>query len=577
MKKIVTLVFTLLLCAIIQQPVMASEKSQSITEDAAAQSSVTFAFPEGATVTTPAVILVSFDEPERQDAAAFATGSSREELSEWFSWIVSGFTGYDADGNPHYLTSSSWLLDSIDTSVPGLYQASAAPELGSEYAVAEGVILPLQLSAVSIQDPGKPDINCIISGRGFLHFPWVISEEQQEQLGDFSVWLKHSEGEWIQLSDGFSFTSWDFQLSQKILENGSTYSLQIEYPGGQTGILTFEYDAELGILDYSTGDRDGGDAEGSGSGSVVQPAPIPPQIPQVPDDTDSPPPHSDKPESDKSENDKPRKDTSDDITVKIDDIPEVKPEDLKDSHLEIALYPGTDPLSQKTAALTLPDALSEAESFTAPDIKSESPDRSIPHKKSSEPQKTYKPEKTYASDKPASVLELSTPEKTVISGLRLRDLCEDEENIVFGSGDIKASIPAELLLALEITDLQTLSVELIRKDEYQILFAVKSADSYVTDLSGTVLSLRYQPVSENAEISVQDKYGETVSGSSYDGEFLKFEADSSGTYTVIELPHAEELLSAEEASHKPSLMIPVLSGLIVIAGGLGFLRRKRRG
>ena len=98
-----------------------------------------------------------------------------------------------------------------------------------------------------------------------------------------------------------------------------------------------------------------------------------------------------------------------------------------------------------------------------------------------------------------------------------------------------------------------------------------------TDLSGTILSLRYQAVSENAEISVQDKYGETVSGSSYDGEFLKFEADSSGTYTVIELPHAEELLSAEEASHKPSLMIPVLSGLIVIAGGLGFLRRKRRG
>ena len=36
MKNIVTLVFTLLLCAIIQQPVMASEESQSITEDAAA-------------------------------------------------------------------------------------------------------------------------------------------------------------------------------------------------------------------------------------------------------------------------------------------------------------------------------------------------------------------------------------------------------------------------------------------------------------------------------------------------------------------------------------------------------------
>ncbi|HEX3038768.1 MAG TPA: hypothetical protein VHP54_00540, partial [Caproiciproducens sp.] len=51
-------------------------------------------------------------------------------------------------------------------------------------------------------------------------------------------------------------------LPQRIFEYGSTYDLQVSYPGGQTGILTLLYNDELSVLDYSGGDRDGGDVNG---------------------------------------------------------------------------------------------------------------------------------------------------------------------------------------------------------------------------------------------------------------------------------------------------------------------------
>ena len=139
--------------------------------------------------------------------------------------------------------------------------------------MADGVTLPKQLCAVSVQIPGKPDINCCVSARGFLRFPWMLNEEQENQLDEFAVWLKTDKGEWISLSEGFCFTSYDFQLSQHILNYGSTYELKITYPGGQTGVLSFQYTDKLNIIDYSGGDRDGGDVNNGSPGTGTQPAP----------------------------------------------------------------------------------------------------------------------------------------------------------------------------------------------------------------------------------------------------------------------------------------------------------------
>ena len=58
-----------------------------------------------------------------------------------------------------------------------------------------------------------------------------------------------------------------------LLTSGNSYRLQVDYDGGQTGILSFTYSDELVLEGYYKGDRDGGDAKGNPPGSITQPPP----------------------------------------------------------------------------------------------------------------------------------------------------------------------------------------------------------------------------------------------------------------------------------------------------------------
>lgn len=58
-----------------------------------------------------------------------------------------------------------------------------------------------------------------------------------------------------------------------LLTSGNSYRLQVDYDGGQTGILSLTYSDELVLEGYYNGDRDGGDAKGNPSDSITQPPP----------------------------------------------------------------------------------------------------------------------------------------------------------------------------------------------------------------------------------------------------------------------------------------------------------------
>lgn len=539
------------------------------------------------TATPAAITITNFDEPDRTDAVAFAAGTSQEDLFNWFADSVTGFTGYDADGNPYDLISGAWSLDAVDPATTGLYYAFTSPSLGTDYILADGVSLPRQRYAISIQTIGEPDINCYVAGRGFLHFPWVLSAAQEEQLDSFNLWMRQDGGEWNNLSDGFLFVSDGLRLSQKVFTYGSTYELKVTYPGGQTGVLTFEYNTELTILDYSTGDRDGGDVNGGGSGTGTQPAPTTPQTP------------SDSPENNNQDggNDSP---APGDFSPEVDDTPQnsdttsedqqkpppQSPSDSQyneihtnDSNSQIPV-----PVKEKPVAIT-PDEETESaipvfsNSFFTWDTKSNS---SEPENNTiSQPRDSTKEvintvpddnntlsENSAAAEESASVTEFYSPTQTIISGTRLKELCKEEESVVFGSLDLTVSIPSKLLLALNLSDLDTLTVTLTQPESNQILLAVDVSGKSVTKLSGTVLRLRYKPHSEYTDITIQNDAGELITVISYDGQLLRFAADASGTYTIT------EQLSPQEAQKSTSMLILVLGGLILAAGGITFFRRR---
>ena len=142
---------------------------------------------------------------------------------------------------------------------------------------------------------------------------------------------------------------------------------------------------------------------------------------------------------------------------------------------------------------------------------------------------------------------------------------------MFGSGDLTVSIPSKLLLALSLSDTDTLSVKLTQPQDNQIVLAVEVSGKSLTKLTGTVLRLHYTRQSENTQITVQNEAGEPITDSSYDSGLLRFPADAAGTYTILELSNAQE---AQKGVPPP---LSVTGGLILAAGGITFFRRRRRG
>lgn len=557
------------------------------------------------TVTPAAITLTSFDEPDRTDAVAFAVGTSQEELSRWFADSIAGFTGYDADGNSYDLVSGAWSLDAVDTATTGVYYAFTTPDLGTEYTLADGVSLPRQLCAVSIQVPGEPDINCRVAGRGFLHFPWVLSAAQEEQLDEFNLWLRQDGGEWTSLSEGFLFASDGLHLSQRIFTNGSTYELKVTYPGGQTGVLTFQYEGELSILDYSGGDRDGGDVNGGGSGTGTQPAPTPTNPPDnsnednnsgnndTPDTSDSSSDADDTLQdsgSSSGEQQKPQggQNSSTDEDEPSPSAPQ-SPSDSQsnDSHNSEGNSQAQVPVTEKPTAVTPATPTESAvpvfsDAFFSREAESTSVEQkndTVPKPKDSTQtvgspvpdDNTTQSEKSLESQVSTTVTESYSPTQTVISGLRLKDLCKEEESVVFGSGDVTVSIPSKLLLALNLSDADTLTVMLTQPESNQIVLAVEVSGKPVTQLSGTVLRLRYMPKSEQTDITIQNETGEQITDVSYDGELLRFAADTAGIYTITELS------TTQETGKSTSPLLPVSGGLLLAAGGITLFRRKRHG
>ena len=122
-----------------------------------------------------------------------------------------------------------------------------------------------------------------------------------------------------------------------------------------------------------------------------------------------------------------------------------------------------------------------------------------------------------------------------------------------------------------MSDTDTLTVRLTRPESNQIVLAVEISSKPVTELSGTVLRLRYMPKSEHTDITIQNEVGEQMTDVSYDGEFLCFAANTAGTYTIT------EQLMTQEARKSVSPLIHLLGILLLAAGGITFFRRKRHG
>ena len=219
---------------------------------------------------TPPAVIISIEQwYPYTDAFALPQGSTEETLNHLLRFSPYRLKCY-TENKTSYSALVEWDLSDIDFDTVGLYQAKgrlAAPE-NTEFA--DGIVFPEISIPVSIQAPGRPDINCVIAARGNLCFPWVTPPGDPDKI---NVWLSENDEPWKQLEDGVYAGKEMLSIKTYLLTSGNSYRLQVDYDGGQTGILSFTYSDELVLEGYYKGDRDGGDAKGNPPGSITQPPP----------------------------------------------------------------------------------------------------------------------------------------------------------------------------------------------------------------------------------------------------------------------------------------------------------------
>ena len=219
---------------------------------------------------TPPAVIISIEQwYPYTDAFALPQGSTEETLNHLLRFSPHHLECY-TENKISYSALVEWDLSDIDFDTVGLYQAKgrlAAPE-NTEFA--DGIVFPEISIPVSIQAPGRPDINCVIAARGNLCFPWVTPPGDPDKI---NVWLSENDEPWKQLEDGVYAGKEMLSIKTYLLTSGNSYRLQVDYDGGQTGILSFTYSDELVLEGYYKGDRDGGDAKGNPPGSITQPPP----------------------------------------------------------------------------------------------------------------------------------------------------------------------------------------------------------------------------------------------------------------------------------------------------------------
>ena len=218
---------------------------------------------------TPAVITSIEQWYPYTNAFALPQGSEIEALEELFAASPYYLECY-AENGTSYTAVVEWDFSCIDLNTVGLYHATGRLTAPKNTVFADRVDFPEITIPVSVQAPDRPDINCFLAARGNLYFPWVTPPGELDKI---SVWLSENNGSWNQLENGIYVGREMLSIATRLLTPGSGYRLQVDYDGGQTGILSFTYADEIVLEGYHEGDRDGGDAGGNPPDTIIQPPP----------------------------------------------------------------------------------------------------------------------------------------------------------------------------------------------------------------------------------------------------------------------------------------------------------------
>ena len=481
------------------------------------------------------------------DAFAVQQGSETETLENLFAFSPYYLECY-AENGTSYTAVVEWDFSGIDLNTVGLYHAAGRLTAPENTIFADRVDFPEISIPVSVQAPGSPDINCFLVRRGSLYFPWVTPPGG---LDEISVWLSENNGSWNRLESGVYVGQEMLSIATRLLTPGSSYRLQVDYDGGQTGILSFTYADEIVLEGYHEGDRDGGDAGGNPPDTIIQPPP------EDTDDQDHG--FADRPST------KPSKPPATNDGGTDSDEPTI-PE------IEAPVRSGQ---PEEDTTLTQPPEVQTivgASELTDPAWKlSENRKDSV---------QSAMPVPQEAADSQNSAFSEFFDETTDrISGTRfLMMLQTGAQRAVFSKQGITISIPKDAL------------PEGIQNEDQIEVIIQKDTDggfSFSFSINGTVLNslpdvsvmLPYPNDPAAGTLFLCDESGVEVPMTDYDdtAKAASFQISHTGTYTIVGKEDTASLAHAADTEHSWSpifFLIPAC--LLLLSAGVFFLRRRRK-
>ena len=506
------------------------------------------------------------------NAFALPQGSEVEALEELFAASPYYVECY-AENGTSYTAVVEWDFSGIDLNTVGLYHAIGRLTAPENTVFADRVDFPEITIPVSVQAPGSPDINCFLAARGNLHFPWVAPPGN---LDEISVWLSENNGSWNRLESGVYVGQEMLSIATRLLTPGSSYRLQVDYDGGQTGILSFTYADEIVLEGYHEGDRDGGDAGGNPPDTIIQPPPEdtddqddgfadrpsakPLRSPATngggmdSDDSEKAPPGNGENDPTNHKPSEPSRDGKDDsIDIDKDDFPSEQANGDTEEAPEVQTIAGASELTGPArklsenrkepvqSAITVPQEVADSQNSAFSEFFDETTDR--------------------------------------ISGTRfLMMLQTGEQRAVFSKQGITISIPEDAL-----------PEGIQNKDQIEVIIQ-KDTDggfSFSFSINGTALNslpdisvmLPYPNDPAAGTLFLCDESGVEVPMTGYDdtAKAASFQISHTGTYTIVGKEDTASLAHAADTEHSRSpifFLIPAC--LLLLSAGEFFLRRRRK-
>lgn len=518
------------------------------------------------------------------DAFAVQQGSETETLENLFAFSPYYLECY-AENGTSYTAVVEWDFSGIDLNTVGLYHAMGKLTAPENTAFAEGIAFPEISIPVSVQAPGRPDINCFLAARGNLHFPWVTPPGE---LDEISVWLSENNGSWNRLESGVYVGQEMLSIATRLLAPGSSYRLQVDYDGGQTGILSFTYADEIVLEGYHDGDRDGGDAGGNPPDTIIQP---PPKHTDDQDDgfADRPSTKPPKPpvtnggrvDSNDSEKTPPVSEENDPADHEPSHKPSEPSWEGKDDSDEPAIpeieAPVVSGQPEEDTALQLPPevrTIAGASELTAPN-----PAWKLSENRKEPVQSAMTVPQEVADSQNSAFSEFFDETTDRISGTRfLMMLQTGEQRAVFSKQGITISIPKDAL-----------PESIQNEDQIEVIIQTDTDGgfSFSFSINGTVLSslpdvsvmLPYPNNPAAGTLFLCDESGVEVPMTGYDdtAKAASFQISHTGTYTIVGKEDTASLAHAADTEHSWSpifLLIPAC--LVLLSAGVFFLKRRRK-